>query len=403
MKISDLNSSEILKRAKKYIFSTGLNDIASRLCRANMVYGLAKFHLAQENYGLDPSATFISTPDETITRNIDRWENGLGYGGKVSWGSGNEKFIFLDVKPNACGMIVGGLDSLPKPSEILERIKHIRSEIFYLDNIPLVWDFATGNHFIDIFKISTSLNLNLPPYAFIIHCSVPEFKGDNEKGTGLYYNKSKALQENLIRFNTPFGDCKIIMDDNAKEYLNFYKYCEDFSKKKRIIAAKEVFGDFKVIANVIHQGLANLNEIFLGCYNPKSEDFKNFYPLTLRADLPSYIVEGRENFSEEILDNLGFLNRAKNIGVLDRLLKANIFPHGAGYMFPDISSVKDVIDVGGTRYFITEMHNELGYKIFANPRELQFHYRGRQPVINAVELSMINLKAKLIPEFILKV
>ncbi|MHA1410690.1 MAG: hypothetical protein ACTSQY_10365, partial [Candidatus Odinarchaeia archaeon] len=139
MEIKKLSEQELFKRAEQHIFSTGLNDIASRLCKTNMVYGLSKFHLAQENFGLEPSATFISTPDETVTRNIGRWENGLGYGGKISWGEGSEKFIFLDVKPNACGMLLGGLDELPTPKDVLTKIEQLQSKSYYIDDVKIKW------------------------------------------------------------------------------------------------------------------------------------------------------------------------------------------------------------------------------------------------------------------------
>ncbi|GAG85794.1 unnamed protein product, partial [marine sediment metagenome] len=68
-KVSELTKPDLLDRANQFIFSTGLNDGASKLCKANMSYGLAQFHLIQEKYGFKPKATFISSPDETISRN----------------------------------------------------------------------------------------------------------------------------------------------------------------------------------------------------------------------------------------------------------------------------------------------------------------------------------------------
>ncbi|MFX0096493.1 MAG: hypothetical protein ACFE7E_01900, partial [Candidatus Hodarchaeota archaeon] len=109
----NMSKEDLLKRAKDHIFSLGLRDAASRLCQANMQYGLAKFHIAQEKYGIRPDATFISAPDETVTRNKERWSSGVGYGGKITWGDGREDFMILDVMPNACGMLVGGLEKLP--------------------------------------------------------------------------------------------------------------------------------------------------------------------------------------------------------------------------------------------------------------------------------------------------
>ena len=92
--LSELSKTDLLQRAQEFIFSTGLNDGASQLCKANMKYGLAQFHLIQEKYGFEPKATFISSPDETISRNNFRWNSGLGYGGRLNWGSGKDKIVF---------------------------------------------------------------------------------------------------------------------------------------------------------------------------------------------------------------------------------------------------------------------------------------------------------------------
>ena len=113
--VRKLSKSDLLERASQFIFSTGLNDGTSNLCKANMKYGLSQFHLIQEKYGFEPRAAFISSPDETISRNKYRWSSGIGYGGRLNWGSGNEKLIFLNVKPNCCGILVGGLEELPDP------------------------------------------------------------------------------------------------------------------------------------------------------------------------------------------------------------------------------------------------------------------------------------------------
>ncbi len=98
-----MDKEEFLSQAEKHIFSMGLGDSGSKLCKANMKYGLAKIHYWQESSGITPKATFISTPDMTVTRNVNRWRAGFGYGGKISWGKGDEEIIVLNTKPNACG------------------------------------------------------------------------------------------------------------------------------------------------------------------------------------------------------------------------------------------------------------------------------------------------------------
>ena len=51
--VNQLSKSDLLDRADQFIFSTGLNDGTSKLCKANMKYGLAQFHLIQENMDLN--------------------------------------------------------------------------------------------------------------------------------------------------------------------------------------------------------------------------------------------------------------------------------------------------------------------------------------------------------------
>jgi hypothetical protein len=47
--LKGLSREEILTRASKHIFSTGLDDSAHRLCLENMKYGLAKIHHIKTN------------------------------------------------------------------------------------------------------------------------------------------------------------------------------------------------------------------------------------------------------------------------------------------------------------------------------------------------------------------
>ena len=141
-KLQNLNKSEILKIAKRFYFSMGVDDCSSFLCRRNMYYGLAKILWAQENIGMDTNATFVASPDESITKNSTRWNNSIGYGGKLSWGDGRSKIIFLDSMPNACGMLVGTLDNLPDPKHLIDRIMGIERESYFVNDVEIEWDFG---------------------------------------------------------------------------------------------------------------------------------------------------------------------------------------------------------------------------------------------------------------------
>lgn len=398
-----MSKEEIKKRlkvAKEHIFSTGIGDAGSSLCKANMVYGIAKIHYAQEQLGMETNATFISGPDETITRNGNRWKYGFGYGGKISWGDGKTKMIVLDVMPNACGMLVGGIEELPSPQKLIQKVGNLIEEKIYIDDICVEWDFSKSNHFIDLYSIAKTADIDLPKYGFIIHSGAPELKGENARGTGFYWHKSKSLRKIAKIIDTPFGEIKVLLDDNATTYLEHFKFGDKFSKKKREFVANEIFPDFEKISNTLHQGLINYNEILLGTNNVIENEI---FPLVLRADLPAYLFKGKKNLSEEIIEALGFTKRAERLGVYDRLKKANILPHGGGYVFRHLLNVEHVFEINNSRYFVVEMHNSVGQKIIREPRDIEFDYRGREVVVRTLELNLGYTVARLVPEYVLKV
>jgi len=398
-----MKKEEMLLNAKNHCFFIGLNDSGAELCRANIVYGIAGIHYVQNQIGISPNATFISTPDMTITRNASRWRSGFGYGGKISWGAGDDDLVILNVKPNACGMLVGGLEELPNIEDLIKKLHEMEASTIKINGIEVIWDFYKSNHFIDLFHVKpvAKLDQNLPPYAFIIHASADEFRGDNESGFGVYYDKSEQLREIAERAETPLGQFHILTGSRAKKYFQQYQRAENFSKKKRKIAAELLFGKFVEISNETHQGLINMNEIALGCHHSKNQ--ATLFPLTLRADLPAYLVKGNPNLSSETIELLGFEKRAKSLGVYNRLLNADIIPHGGGYVLPDILTVNKVIQVDGKRYFEIEMQNDTGKKIISEERELPYEYRGRKVVLRALEIGLIEIVAKLIPQYVLKI
>jgi len=113
---------DAFERAKEHCFLSGVGDVGEALCGANMPFGIAKIQHVQAELGLRPDATFVGAPDATVTRNTRRWAQGFGYGGRIQW-SGD--FAVLDIKSNACGMIVAELDDPPPPEEIRERARRL--------------------------------------------------------------------------------------------------------------------------------------------------------------------------------------------------------------------------------------------------------------------------------------
>jgi len=405
--LNKLNRVELLKRAKDHIFSTGLNDGASKLCKANMKYGLAQFHIIQEKYGFKPKATFISSPDETISRNNFRWNSGLGYGGRLNWGNGTDKIIFLNVKPNCCGILVGGLNEIPNAYEIIKRIDDIKSSQLFFDNIQINWDYGISNHFINCFKTKNLADIDLPPFMFMIHGSAPEFR-DDTYGIGLYIDKSNTLKNQAIQSETIFGTQYILLDSDAKEYLEFNKKAVDFSNNKRRIIADQLFGkNFKTICNQPHQFLMDYNNMYLGsnCTDLNCSLITNdIFPTTLRADIAAYLFKGKHNFSDITLKNLGFTERAQRLELYELLKNANVLPHGGGYSFPDIKRVKNILEYKDQRYFECELRSDIDrLKIVRDVTNLQFEYRGRSIVLKTLQLDLGDMVARLNPIFSLKV
>ncbi|UCE12531.1 MAG: hypothetical protein JSV04_10080 [Candidatus Heimdallarchaeota archaeon] len=406
--IHKMSRGKLLARAKNYIFSTALEDSASSLCRLNMRYGLAKMHLVQEKLGMEPNTSFIAGPDCTITRNLHRWRNGIGYGGKITWGDGMTPLIFSETMPNACGMLVGSLDEIPDPTELIQRIHEMNAGEVEIEGVPIKWNFGSGNHFINVFEVipnpAVSGSTELPQYSFITHSSPSELRTDDNKfGIGLYYHTSPNLRELTDTLETPFGDINYLIDDAARKFFEFYLWVDQMGAKRRILAGELLFGEFNVISNTTHQGMVHLNEVALGTHVFKNPD-NRLFPLALRADLPCYLLKGYPNFTEEAMEGLNFTERARHQGLEERLRNANILPHGGGYTFPHIVAIPEIFEtVEKRRYFSVDLGTGIGSMMFETPRELQFSYRGRNVVVRATSLGLGEIVATMVPRFALKI
>jgi hypothetical protein len=396
-----MHPEALVHRSEQHIFSTGLLDSGARLGLANMRYGLAKIHWAQEQLGLPADATFVTAPDLTVTRNTTRWASGFGYGGAITWGDGEHDLVFLDLKPNACGMIVGGLDSLPDKRDLLHRVHELTCEPIETDGVRISWDFGRSNHFIDLFEVEQLADVDFPPYAFMMHFAGGELRGETEHGPGLYWDRSPTWQALMQEVETPLGPLRVLTGQDARAYFDFFNHVDRFVRKRRRYAADRLFGSYQLINNETHQGMTHLNQVVLGCY--RFTDLDLAYPIGLRPDLPAYLMRGRPNLSPETIENLGFEKRAQRLGVYDRLAGANLLPHGGGYVFPHILGIAGVHDVEGSRYYEVELTTGDGRQIISGVRDLPYEYRGRKVVLRTLELGMADLVARLTPAYVLKV
>ena len=396
-----MDTHDRIARADEHIFSTGLADSGALVAQANLRYGLAKVHLVQEALGLAPDATFVAAPDFTVTRDRTRWRSGFGYGGAVTWGDGNAELVILDLKPNACGIIVGGLHELPDKHEVMCRVHELARRAVEIRGIPVTWDLGKSNHFIDVCRVVTSAGERLPPFVFLMHFAGDEMRGDGPHGPGIYWDRSATLRARMRVFQTPFGCLRALVGADAVAYLRHYREVEAFSKERRAYAASALFGDYELLNNETHQGLVGMNRMVLGCYS--FDDSDCVYPLGLRPDLPAYLVRGRRNLSRKTMERLGLDRRARRHGVTSQVEGADVLPHGGGYVFPDIADVAHVHEVDGARYFELQPKCGVGSQIVEDLRDLPYEYRDRRVLDRALDLDLLEVAACLVPEYVLKV
>lgn len=396
-----------LERAREHCFFAGVGDAGMALCEAVVPYGIAKIQWAQEQLGHPPDAMFVGAPDATVTRNKARWRQGFGYGGMYSW-SGD--FAVLDIKSNACGMLVGAIDEAPAAEELRAIAARIEREGLDLDGVKLDYDLEESNHFVDVFEVAPGDGREPPPFGsrhfFIMHSSGHEHRGPSSLGPGLYWDESEELRRAARKLETPWGSLSVLAGADAREWYDAYRRVQDFNHRRREAFARALFGDFRVVCNETHQGLVRgVNRANVGCYTYAPEETaagltEGLFPLTLSATLPAYLVRGRPNFDDATIERSGWGERAARHGLVERLRQTNLLPHGGGYTYPELVGVTRVVEEpGGARRF--ELQLTSGARVIEDPRELPYTYRGLEVRQRLEELNLGALVVELRPLYVL--
>jgi len=364
-----------LERAAQRLFVGGVGDVAEQLCRANMTYGIAKILYAEHWAALEPQALFIGAPDATVTRNNYRWRHGFGYGGLVRW---NPDLAVLDAKPNGCGMLVGALHAAPDARELLEAAASVKRSDLELDGVKLTYDLGESNHFVDVLEIDQMLHPvqgGSPPadHLFVIHSSGHEHRPASPLGPGLYVDESDQLRQLAVRLPTPWGPVSLLQGKEARRYQQFCIGVQDFNQRRRELYARLLFGDHEVVSNPTHQGIREPGCFHLGAYWFDRTD--QLFPLTLGPDQPVYLLQPLPNLSLEVIQQLGWADRASRLDLLQVLQRANILPHGGGYAYPGLERLLRVESKGDRRVFWLEPRDG-GLPIGVEDiRDLPFVYR----------------------------
>ncbi|MCX7599000.1 MAG: hypothetical protein N2512_09065 [Armatimonadetes bacterium] len=393
-----MTPDELFHRAQASVVSLSTADAAAQLAEANTAYGLAKIMAAQMALGLEPQACFIAGPDATITRHAPRWLAGFGYGGKLFWDFG-QPAVVLDAKPNVCGMLVGGLQHQPDTTAVGEAVQALLSEPAVIDGVAVKWDFASGNHFIDVFAAhAMAPDVEVPPWIFIVHSSCPELRPPSALGPGLYYDASPDLLAAAQVFDTPWGPLHVLLGPQATDYLDFHERASAFAAAKRTLAAERLFGEYCTLFNGFHQGLLSDSEMLLGCHHSL---WPGLLPLTLRPDLPAYLVRGLPNLRADLLDAGIFSDRTPAY-VLECAARANIVPHGGGYALEGLRRLRRHWVVGPVRFFEMERDTGASCDLITDPTSLPMRYRGRQVLLRAIEFGLAQPVVRLEPILVVK-
>lgn len=376
-----------LQRARQHCFLSGVGDVGEALCGLNMPYGLAKIQHVQRELGYPPDASFVGAPDATVTRNENRWKQGFGYGGRVQW-SGD--FAVLDIKSNHCGMIAVAVHEPPPPAEIESRARRLMVEPLVIDDVQVDFDLAEGNHFLDLCTVTSAEDgVKTSDTIAVIHSSGHEFRETSPLGPGIYWDQSESLAAMMETRQTPFGPLHILRDQDAERWYAAYRYCQEFSLRRRQALAEALLGPVTLICNRTHQGLAAINDAILGCYCFDDADLERgqLFPLTLAQELPVYLVRPEPSFSDRALDATGFGERADRLGLLDRLRQVNLLPHGGGYSYAQFASASRVVEHDSRRSFEL-VRRDGSVELTEDVRALAAGYRGDEVRSRMVELGL---------------
>ncbi|MFW9904621.1 MAG: hypothetical protein ACFFFH_09835 [Candidatus Thorarchaeota archaeon] len=396
--------TKLLEQARKELYSWGTNDLTCQLAKEVMSIGLAKIKLFYQELGLDPSVVIVFGPDGSVTRNKARFNEGVGYGCAVA----TKEYIFPSLlHPNGCGFGLFQIDNMPSLRELMKKLNTLKKEGVPIGNLRGKWDVWKSNHFIDILRLD-EVNPNYSQYDEWL-----------SQGTYALIHSSQQIEtkrlshwdpEKFTTVNTHFGTILGLCDESLKEYLEFFNKVEEYSKRKRIAIANELFGEdyINCIANPTHQGYYKENNYYvmrLGLYNSLNKTGEKklpFFPLAFNGYSFIYLYEGQPNIKEQYWTNYQY-QRAKSMAHDDFLKQANILPHGGGYklMYP-FSKVRSVV-FDKTNYFELLDAPMESQMLIQNIEALEYGYRGPTEILPLVDRFELGKRvARFIPVQVIK-
>ncbi|MFX0014748.1 MAG: hypothetical protein ACFFB2_00890 [Promethearchaeota archaeon] len=402
---NDAILTKLLKQTRNELYSWATNDLTCQLAKEVMTIGLAKIKLFYQELGVDSSAIIVFGPDGSVTRNKARFNEGVGYGCVVA----TKDFIFPSLlHPNGCGFGLYKIDNIPSLQQLIRKLNRLKREGVPIGSQQGKWDVWKSNHFIDILK----LDRVSPKYS--------QFEEWLSQGSYVLIHSSQQTQterlnhwndEEFIRVHTPLGTVEGLTGESIREYLKFFQKVEAYSKKKRTSIATELFGEENVscISNPTHQGYYQEDSYYvmrLGLYNsidPTGEKTIPVFPLAFNGYSFIYLYEGLPNVKRQYWTENQY-ERAKNMGHVDFLKKANLLPHGGGYSlnYP-FSTVKSLVFDGVIYFELFDAAMAKSHLLIKNIEALEYGYRGPTEILPLVDqLEFGKRVAQFVPITVIK-
>jgi hypothetical protein len=382
---------ETLQELARQSAWTGLavDDSAAALASVNIQLGLAKMLATQQALGLPLDVSFVASPDLTIPRNRHKWQWGMAIGGKLQWGDGTQPLVFLDPQINTSTALVATIDQLPTLATLLDRIDHLRTQRIAIDGIEMEWDLGRDNHFLNLYQVVSATEDLGAEWVVIVHGGEGEVKRPNALGWGLDVEQSAPLRERMHTIATPWGPTRVLTDEVAAEYYAGFLRYKAYSQQKRRVIAEELFPGCRVISNELHHGYQNINTAVIGAYG-FDEDHATIHPITLRADVPTYLVRGRPNIRPDLIPD------EVSPTLRQRIAGANLLPHGGGYTFPETTGLVEVLQRAGERYVVFGTPDD-GRRVTADLTSIPFAYRGEVVMERVRKWDLASVVATLRP------
>lgn len=292
----------------------------------------------------------------------------MAIGGKLRWGNGAQPLIFLDPQINTSTALVATIGTMPDLATILDRIDQVRTHRTEIDGIELEWDLGRDNHFLNLYRVMSATENLASEWVVIVHGGEGEVKKPSRLGWGLDFQQSQPLRERMQIVETPFGPTRVLTGQVATDYYTEYLRARAYGQQKRRVIAEELFPGCQVVSNELHHGYHDINTAVIGAYGFGS-DLDTIYPITLRSDLPTYLVRGIPNVHPDLVpDTVPPLLRERVIG-------ANLLPHGGGYAFPEVAGLDAIVEREDERFVVFQLRNG-GQRVTADLTSIPFEYRG---------------------------